>query len=34
VIHGTLHLTGMDDRSGRQRKRMQQREDALLARWF
>jgi probable rRNA maturation factor len=34
VIHGALHLTGMDDRSGRQRKRMQQREDALLARWF
>jgi probable rRNA maturation factor len=34
VIHGVLHLTGMDDRSSAQRKTMQAREDALLARWF
>jgi len=34
VIHGALHLTGMEDRSRAERKRMQRREDELLARWF
>jgi rRNA maturation RNase YbeY len=34
VIHGALHLTGMDDRGRNERMRMQRREDALLARWF
>lgn len=34
VIHGALHLTGMDDGSRRERDRMRRREDVLLARWF
>jgi rRNA maturation RNase YbeY len=34
VVHGALHLTGMDDRTGAQRRRMRRHEDALLARWF
>lgn len=34
VIHGALHLAGMDDRKRADRGKMQGREDALLARWF
>jgi len=34
VIHGTLHLAGMNDRSRAEKEAMQRREDELLARWF
>jgi probable rRNA maturation factor len=34
VIHGVLHLTGMEDRTARERTAMRRREDALLTRWF
>lgn len=32
LVHGTLHLLGYDDRTEKQRKLMQQREDFYLAR--
>jgi len=32
VVHGTLHLTGYDDRTANDRKRMRFREDAVLTR--
>lgn len=34
VIHGTLHLTGYDDRTPRQATRMHAREDRYLVRLF
>jgi len=34
VIHGTLHLTGYDDRTPRQAARMHAREDRVLVRLF
>jgi rRNA maturation RNase YbeY len=34
VVHGTLHLTGYDDRLPEDRRRMRQREDFYLARLF
>lgn len=34
VIHGTLHLTGYDDRTQRQATRMHAREDRYLVRMF
>ncbi len=34
VVHGTLHLTGYDDRLPEDRKRMREREDFYLARMF
>jgi rRNA maturation RNase YbeY len=34
VVHGTLHLTGYDDRLPKDRMRMRQREDFYLARLF
>jgi probable rRNA maturation factor len=34
VVHGTLHLTGYDDRTVNARKRMSIREDEILTRLF
>ncbi|MCI0652671.1 MAG: rRNA maturation RNase YbeY, partial [Planctomycetes bacterium] len=34
VVHGVLHLTGYDDRTGAARRRMKKRERELLAGWL
>jgi probable rRNA maturation factor len=33
VVHGTLHLCGYDDRTARDRRRMRDRERAILQNW-